>query len=134
MRKKGNEFGATTGRPRRCGWMDLVALKYAIMLSGVDCLIMMKSDVLSGFEEVKVCTGYKVNGTISTQIPYDLCNETVEPIYQSFKGWTEDLTICRKKSELPLNFKTYIDFLQTELGMPIQIISVGPDREQTIVD
>ena len=104
------------------------------MLSGVDYLIMMKSDVLSGFEEVKVCTGYKVNGVISTQIPYDLCNETVEPIYQSFKGWTEDLTICRKKSELPTNFKTYIDFLETELEMPIHIISVGPDREQTIVD
>ncbi len=134
LRKKGNEFGATTGRPRRCGWMDLVALKYAIMLSGVDYLIMMKSDVLSGFEEVKVCTGYKVNGEISTHIPYDLCNETVEPVYQSFKGWTEDLTICRKKSELPANFKTYIDFLESELGMPIHIISVGPDREQTIVD
>ena len=97
-------------------------------------LKMMKSDVLSGFEEVKVCTGYRVNGVISTQIPYDLCNETVEPIYQSFKGWTEDLTICRKKSELPTNFKTYIDFLETELEMPIHIISVGPDREQTIVD
>ena len=134
LRKKGHEFGATTGRPRRCGWLDLVALKYAIMLSGVDYLIMMKSDVLSGFEEVKVCTGYMLNGELHTQVPYDLCNETVEPVYRSFKGWSEDLTICRKKSELPLNFKTYIDFLESELGMPIQIISVGPDREQTIVD
>jgi adenylosuccinate synthase len=133
LRKKGNEFGATTGRPRRCGWIDLVALKYAIMLSGVNYLIMMKSDVLSGFEEVKVCTGYKVNGEITTHVPFDLCNETVEPVYESFKGWTEDLTICRTKSELPKNFHDYITYIETALGMPINIISVGPDREQTII-
>ncbi len=132
LRKKGHEFGATTGRPRRCGWLDLVALKYAIMLSGVNYLIMMKSDVLSGFDEIKVCTAYKVDGETSTQVPYDLCNTKVEPVYTSFKGWTEDLTICRNKSELPKNFHDYINFLETELGMPIRIISVGPDREQTI--
>lgn len=132
LRKKGHEFGATTGRPRRCGWLDLVALKYAIMLSGVNYLIMMKSDVLSGFDEIKVCTAYKVDGETSTQVPYDLCNTKVEPVYTSFKGWTEDLTICRNKSELPKNFHDYINFLESELGMPIRIISVGPDREQTI--
>ncbi len=134
LRKKGNEFGATTGRPRRCGWLDLVALKYAIMLSGVNRLIMMKSDVLSEFDEVKVAVAYKVNGTETNQIPYDLCNETVEPIYKSFKGWSEDLTICRKKSDLPQNFLDYIQYLETELALPIHIISVGPDREQTILD
>jgi adenylosuccinate synthase len=134
LRRKGNEFGATTGRPRRCGWLDLVALKYAIMLSGVNYLIMMKSDVLSEFDEVKVCTSYQANGVITSQVPYDLCTEKVEPVYHTFKGWQEDLTACRKKSELPANFNTYIAFLEKELGMPINIISVGPDREQTIID
>ncbi len=133
LRKKGHEFGATTGRPRRCGWLDLVALKYAIMLSGVNFLIMMKSDVLSEFDEVKVCTSYKVDGVESTQVPYDLCTSKVEPVYTTFKGWKEDLTICRSKNDLPENFNTYLNFLEKELGMPIQIISVGPDREQTIV-
>jgi adenylosuccinate synthase len=112
----------------------LVALKYAIMLSGVNRLIMMKSDVLSEFDEVKVAVAYKVNGSETNQIPYDLCNETVEPIYKSFKGWSEDLTICRKKADLPQNFLDYIKYLETELALPIHIISVGPDREQTILD
>jgi adenylosuccinate synthase len=134
LRKKGHEFGATTGRPRRCGWLDLVALKYAIMLSGVNYLIMMKSDVLSEFKEVKVCTGYKVNGVLTKEVPYDLCADSVEPVYETFAGWSEDLTVCRKRSELPNNFNTYLDFLEKELGMPIKIISVGPDREQTIID
>jgi adenylosuccinate synthase len=133
LRKKGNEFGATTGRPRRCGWIDLVALKYAIMLSGVNYLIMMKSDVLSGFDEIKVCTGYKVNGALTSQVPYDLCSEEAEPVYETFKGWNEDLTICRSKEELPASFLSYINFIETSLGMPINIISVGPDREQTII-
>ncbi|HEY1046490.1 MAG TPA: adenylosuccinate synthase [Bacteroidia bacterium] len=132
LRKKGNEFGATTGRPRRCGWLDLVALRYAIMLSGVNYLIMMKSDVMSEFDEIKVCTAYKVNGELTNQVPYDLCTEEVEPVYKTFKGWAEDLTACRSKSELPNNFLNYILFLENELGMPISIISVGPDREQTI--
>lgn len=134
LRKVGNEFGATTGRPRRCGWLDLVALKYAIMLSGVNYLIMMKSDVLSGFDQVNVCTSYLVNGEASTQIPYDLCNQEVVPVYKSFKGWHEDLTICRKKADLPESFNQYIAFLEKELDLPIRIISVGPDREQTIID
>jgi adenylosuccinate synthase len=134
LRQKGNEFGATTGRPRRCGWLDLVALKYAIMLSGVNRLIMMKSDVLSGFDEIKVCTAYKVNGQITEEVPYDLCNASVEPVYQSFKGWTADLSVCRKQAELPSEFAAYVQFLEQTLNMPIHIISVGPDREQTIID
>ncbi len=134
LRQKGNEFGATTGRPRRCGWLDLVALKYAIMLSGVNRLIMMKSDVLSGFEEIKVCTAYKVNGQITEEVPYDLCNASVEPVYQTFKGWSADLSICRKQAELPSEFAAYVQFLEQTLNMPIHIISVGPDREQTIID
>jgi adenylosuccinate synthase len=134
LRQKGNEFGATTGRPRRCGWLDLVALKYAIMLSGVNRLIMMKSDVLSGFEEIKVCTAYKVNGEITEEVPYDLCNASVEPVYQTFKGWSADLSVCRKQAELPSEFAAYVQFLEQTLNMPIHIISVGPDREQTIID
>ena len=134
LRKKGNEFGATTGRPRRCGWLDLVALKYAIMLSGVNYLIMMKSDVLSEFDEIKVCTSYLVNGIETTEVPYDLSLDNVVPVYQTFKGWTEDITGCRKRSELPSNFMNYIQFLEKELNQPINIISVGPDREQTIMD
>ncbi|MEN9345474.1 MAG: hypothetical protein RLZZ60_943 [Bacteroidota bacterium] len=134
LRQKGNEFGATTGRPRRCGWLDLVALKYAIMLSGVNRLIMMKSDVLSGFEEIKVCTAYKVNGQITEEVPYDLCNASVEPVYQTFKGWSADLSVCRKQAELPSEFAAYVQFLEQTLNMPIHIISVGPDREQTIID
>lgn len=134
LRKKGHEFGATTGRPRRCGWLDLVALKYAIMLNGVNRLIMMKSDVLSGFEEVRVCTAYKINGTEISEIPYDLCEEDITPVYKSFRGWKEDLTVCRKKNELPASFLDYIAFLEKELNMPVHIISVGPDREQTITD
>jgi adenylosuccinate synthase len=133
LRKKGNEFGATTGRPRRCGWLDLVALKYAIMLSGVDYLIMMKSDVLSGFDEVKVCTGYKLEGEPINGLPFDLCSTECEPVYRSFQGWKEDISSCKSKDELPLHFKNYVNFLESELAMPIRILSVGPDREQTIV-
>jgi len=95
---------------------------------------MMKSDVLSEFNEIKVCTGYKVNGQFTNEVPYDLCVDSVEPIYETFNGWSEDLTACRKRSELPDNFYTYLNFLEKELGMPIKIISVGPDREQTIID
>ncbi|MBC7426597.1 MAG: adenylosuccinate synthase [Bacteroidia bacterium] len=133
LRKKGNEFGATTGRPRRCGWLDLVALRYAIMLSGVNELIMMKSDVLSGFETVKVCTGYNAGGIETDQVPFDLCTTDVKPVYKEFKGWEEDITVCRNLSDLPENFMVYLRFLEKELNMPISIISVGPDREQTIM-
>ncbi len=134
LRKKGHEYGATTGRPRRCGWLDLVALKYAIMLSGVNHLIMMKSDVLSGFEEINVCVGYTYNGKTSNEIPFDLSQEDLKPIYKTFKGWQQDITNCKKRSELPEEFINYINFLENELNQSIKIISVGPDRDQTIID
>lgn len=132
LRKLGHEFGATTGRPRRTGWLDLPGLKYAIMLNGVTDLICTKSDVLSGFEEVQVCDSYKIGSDISSQIPFDLLDETVIPQYKSFPGWKEDLTKIREYSQLPETFKTYIDYVEKQIEVPINIISVGPDREETI--
>lgn len=132
LRQKGHEFGATTGRPRRTGWLDLVALKYAIMLNGVDELIMMKADVLDTFETIKVATAYKVDGEITNQVPYDTY-ATVEPIYKEFKGWKKDLSQIRKEEDLPFEFMTYIRFIEEEVGVPVSIISLGPDREATII-
>ncbi len=132
LRKLGFEFGATTGRPRRTGWLDLVALKYAIMINGVDQLIMMKSDVLDTFDTIKVATGYKVNGVESHEVPFDTFAE-VEPIYKEFKGWKRDLTKITEESELPFEFMIYVRFIEKETGVPIKIISVGPDRDQTIL-
>lgn len=132
LRKLGHEFGATTGRPRRTGWLDLPGLKYAIMLNGVTDLICTKSDVLSGFEEVQVCDAYKIGSEISSQIPYDLLDETVVPQYKTFPGWKEDLTKMREYSQLPETFKVYIDYVEKQIEVPINIISVGPDREETI--
>ncbi len=132
LRQKGFEFGATTGRPRRTGWLDLPALKYAIMLNGVTELIMMKADVLDSFETIKVATGYKVNGEETDHVPFDTY-ATVEPIYKEFKGWCKDLTQVRKEIELPYEFMDYVRFIEKELGVPVKIISLGPDREQTIV-
>ncbi len=132
LRKIGNEFGAVTGRPRRCGWLDLVALKYAVMISGVTDLIMMKSDCLDTFGTIKVCTSYKVDGKETDQVPFDTYAE-VEPVYTEFKGWNTDLTGIRSEEELPLAFKDYIKFMETYLGVPITIISLGPDREATIM-
>ena len=131
LRKIGNEFGAVTGRPRRTGWLDLVALKYAVMLSGVTDLIMMKSDCLDSFETIKVCTSYKVDGEETAQVPFDTYAE-IEPVYTEFKGWNTDLTGCQKEEDLPAEFKNYIDFMESYLGVPIKIISVGPDRGATI--
>jgi adenylosuccinate synthase len=131
IRQKGHEFGATTGRPRRCGWLDIPALKYAIMLNGVTRLIMMKADVLSGFEDILVCRGYKTKDGIIDFFPYDLTS-VEEPVYQKMAGWSEDLTKIRTFSELPASLKKYIEFLEEELKVPIVIVSVGPDREQTI--
>jgi adenylosuccinate synthase len=128
LRKIGNEYGATTGRPRRTGWIDLVALKYAIMLNGVDELIMMKSDVLSGFEEVLAATAYKVDGVKTTQIPFEVCEARIEPVYESQKGWSEDLTGIRDFKGLPQTFKDYIDFVNRNLDSEISLLSVGPDR------
>lgn len=131
LRQKGFEFGATTGRPRRTGWLDLVALKYAIMISGVTNLIMMKADVLDTFDTIKVATAYKVNGVETNQVPYDTYAE-VEPVYKEFKGWKKDLVNIKKEEELPFEFMNYVRFIEKELGVPISIISLGPDREQTI--
>lgn len=133
LRKKGNEFGATTGRPRRCGWLDLPALKYAIMLNGVTQLIMMKSDVLSGFEKIKVCTHYKYRGETIDHVPYDVVNEPIEPVYEELDGWNEDLTGVIDAEQLPLSLQRYIDYIETATGLPITIVSVGPDRSQTMV-
>ncbi len=131
LRQKGFEFGATTGRPRRTGWLDLVALKYAIMLNGITNLIMMKADVLDTFDTIKIATAYKVNGVETNQVPYDTYAE-IEPVYKEFKGWKKDLTSIRKEEELPFDFMNYVRFIEKELGLPISIISLGPDREQTI--
>ena len=132
MSKVGNEFGATTGRPRRCGWLDLVALKYACRINGVTKLMMMKTDVLSGFDKVLICTNYKYRGLIIDNLPYDLSDESIEPIYQEFNGWSEDLRKLKNSDELPENLNKYIDFLEKELNIPIVIVSVGPDRKETL--
>ena len=131
IRQVGHEFGAVTGRPRRCGWLDLVALKYTVMIDGVTDLIMMKSDCLDDFETIKVCTSYKVDGVETDQVPFDIAAQ-IEPVYAEFPGWKKDLTEIRKESELPLEFKNYIKFMEDYLGVPISIISLGPDREATI--
>ncbi len=132
LRKKGFEFGATTGRPRRTGWLDLPALKYAVMVNGVTELIMMKADVLDTFDTIKVATSYMVNGKETQQLPYDVYAE-VTPVYTEFKGWKKDLTTVKSEEELPVEFKEYIKFIEDTLNVPIKIISLGPDRDQTIV-
>ena len=131
IRDLGHEYGAVTGRERRCGWIDLVALKYAIMINGVTKLIMMKSDVLDTFATIKACVAYNINGKITTELPYDLAKD-VEPVYKEIKGWQTDLTQCTSEEQLPQAFLDYISFLEKELETPISIISVGPDRAQTI--
>ena len=132
IRDLGHEYGAVTGRERRCGWIDLVALRYTIMLSGVTQLIMMKSDILDSFETIKACTAYKINGVETREFPFSI--ETgVEPVYTELPGWQQDLTACRREDELPEAFRRYVAFLERELQTPIKIISVGPDREATIL-
>ncbi|WP_196888732.1 adenylosuccinate synthase [Aureivirga sp. CE67] len=133
MAKVGHEFGATTGRPRRCGWLDLVALKYAVQVNGVTELMMMKADVLSGFETIKVCTSYNYKGEQITHFPYNVEEQNVTPIYSEFAGWAEDLTEMTSDETLPKNLKDYIAFIEEEVGVPIKIVSVGPDRNQTIM-
>jgi adenylosuccinate synthase len=134
IRDLGHEYGAVTGRERRCGWIDLVALRYAIMLNGVTQLIMMKSDVLDGFETIKACTEYKINGQVTRDFPFDIeGTSNIEPQYVSLPGWKTDMTKMRSESELPKNFTDYIAFLERELETPITILSIGPDREQTIL-
>lgn len=132
MARIGHEFGAVTGRPRRCGWLDLVALKYACQVNGVTQLMMMKGDVLSGFKTLKVCTAYKYKGETISHLPYNIEPENVEPIYTEFNGWKEDLTQMTDPSQFPKELNDYIEFLEKELEIPIKIVSVGPDRTQTI--
>ena len=128
----GHEFGATTGRARRCGWIDLVALKYAIRVNGVTQLMMMKGDVLSGITPIKVCNRYKTSEGIIEHLPFSIEPENIEPQYIEMNGWKEDLTEMTHQDEFPDNFKAYIEFLEKELETPIKIVSVGPDRKQTI--
>jgi adenylosuccinate synthase len=133
MRKEGNEFGSTTGRARRCGWLDIPALRYACRLNGITELYMMKADVLSIFEEIHVCTHYKINGVQTDEMPYDLLDGKVEPVYTTLKGWNADLTQIRTIEAFPKELSEYIAFIEKELEIPITYVSVGPDREQTIV-
>ena len=128
----GREVGATTGRKRRCGWLDLVALKYAIHLSGVTQLMMMKADVLSGFETLKICTGYRYKGEVIKHLPYSIDPEYVTPIYTELKGWNEDLSKVQNAKELPVELIEYIKFIEKETEVPITLVSVGADRTQTI--
>lgn len=132
MRKIGFEFGSVTGRPRRCGWIDLVALKYAIMVNGVTKLIMMKSDVMDTFETIKACVAYRIDGEEVTQFPFDL-NDGAEPIYVELAGWKTDMTKMQSEDEFPEEFNAYLSFLEEELEVPVYIVSVGPDRDQTIL-
>ncbi len=131
LRKKGQEFGATTGRPRRCGWLDLVALKYSVMLNGVTQLIMTKADILSGFEKIKVCTAYRTENGIISDFPYEL-SDTVEPVYEELPAWKEELSGVKSAKDLPGPLKEYIRYIEKHLEVPVSIVSVGPNREQTI--
>ncbi|GMN08546.1 adenylosuccinate synthase [Croceitalea sp. MTPC5] len=132
MGRVGNEFGATTGRPRRCGWLDLVALRYAVKINGVTELMMMKGDVLSGFDTLKVCTSYQYKGQEIKHLPYNIETENVTPVYKEMQGWEKDLTKLTSEKEFPKALNAYIAFLEEELHVPIKIVSVGPDRTQTI--
>ena len=131
MRDIGKEYGSTTGRPRRCGWLDLPALKYAIMINGITQLYMTKADVLSGFEKIKVCTSYKINGKEVSEIPFEN-DAVIEPLYTELQGWDENISDIKKFEKLPSELKQYIKFIEKFCGVPITLISVGPDREETI--
>ncbi len=133
IRKTGNEFGSTTGRPRRTGWLDLPALKYAVMINGVTELIMMKADVLSDFETIKVCTHYNYQGKQIDYLPYDYSPELLSPVYVDLKGWHKDLTGLNSPDQMPAALNDYISFIEKETGVPISIVSVGPDRTQTLI-
>jgi len=132
LREKGNEYGATTGRPRRCGWLDIPALKYSVMINGVTKLILTKPDVLTGLDKIKACTAYKVNGQLTTQVPFDI-NAKIEPVFTEFQGWNEDITKIKKYDQLPKNLKEYIAFIEKEVNTPVSIVSVGPNRDETII-
>ncbi|SMG39711.1 Adenylosuccinate synthetase [Marivirga sericea] len=134
LQKVGNEFGATTGRPRRCGWLDIPALKYVVMINGVTELFMMKADVLSGFEKIKVCTQYELeDGTITDEFPYDIVDSEVKPVYEELEGWNCNLDNIDSFDAMPQSLKDYITYIEEKLGVPINLVSVGPDRTQTIL-
>ena len=133
IRDLGHEYGAVTGRERRCGWIDLVALRYAIMINGVTQLIMMKSDVLDGFDEIKACVAYEINGERVEDFPFSIEEDEIKPVYVTLHGWKTDMTAMKSEDEFPQQFKDYIAFLEKELKTPITIVSIGPDREQTII-
>ncbi|GDX52163.1 adenylosuccinate synthetase [Bacteroidota bacterium] len=133
MRKEGNEFGSTTGRPRRCGWMDMPALRYVIMLNGVTHLIITKADVLKVFDEIKVCNGYNLNGKSTEGIPYDLCDSEVQPLYDSMKGWGKEIETIKNAEEISDGLKNYIQYVEQKSGVKVALLSTGPGREQLIV-
>jgi adenylosuccinate synthase len=133
MRVEGREFGSTTGRPRRCGWLDLVQLKYAIMINGVTELCMMKADVLSIFDEINVCEAYEIDGELIEAFPYDVAELEIKPIYKPLKGWKKDLTGLTSYNDSPEELKAYVSYLETALETPIHMVSVGPDRAQTLM-
>ena len=132
IRQEGREFGSTTGRPRRCGWIDIPQLKYAIMINGVSELSMMKADILSVFDTIRICTHYSVNGTITDEFPFSICDQSIEPIYRDIPGWNCDLTALHSYDNAPLELKQYVSLLEELLEVPITIVSVGPDRSQTL--
>jgi len=132
LRKQGHEFGSTTGRPRRCGWLDLVALKYSIMINGVTEIVLTKADVMDNFDSIKVCTHYKIGKETTQRFPAEI-NAEIKPVYKEFKGWKQNLSELKDYESLPQAFKTYVDFIEQETGVPVSIVSTGPDRAQTIV-
>jgi adenylosuccinate synthase len=132
LRKIGNEYGATTGRPRRTGWLDLVALKYAVMIDGVTQLIMTKADVMDTFDTVKVAVAYEINGKQTDEFPYEL-NDAIKPVYKEFKGWKTSISTIRDYGALPAELQEYIRFIESETGVPVKIVSVGPNRDETII-
>lgn len=133
LRSNGNEFGSTTGRPRRCGWLDLPALKYAVMLNGVTDLVMMKSDVMNDFQKILICTGYNVNNQIVNELTYETLSNEVEPIYNSMDGWMQSLVDINSIEKTPNQLKIYIKYIESNVGLPIEILSTGPGREDTIL-
>jgi adenylosuccinate synthase len=135
LRRVGNEYGATTRRPRRCGWLDLVAVKYSASLNGVDGVALTMLDVLSAFEEVKVCIGYEIDGKRMDEFPMHQTDlHHARPVYESLPGWGVDITGCRRREELPEEAQGFVEFVETEMGIPLRMISVGPERGQAIVE
>lgn len=133
LRRIGHEYGATTGRPRRCGWLDMVALKYTVMMNGATSLIMMKADVMNDFDVIKVCVGYELEGKQIDYFPFEATDDNIKPVYKEFKGWKCSLEGCKTYDALPVELKDYVAFIEAETGIPVGIVSIGPDRDETIV-